>query len=164
MTRGVTGDKAMETRPMEAQCEVVHVVEDWYDGPRTGYADYQQHPHFYRSLHLEIDSGHNYNPDEDRFELTPVPEQVVEWAIASHQLWLRWDEARRAGTLPQEAHDEVRILREDRARNQQLRDMIEQHWAKRSVPSFIVRGEFHAGFGGGKVLWRELDEESAPYT
>jgi len=149
---------------MEAQCEVVHVVEDWYDGPRAGYADYHQKPHFYRSLHLDIDSGHDYNPDEDRFELTPVPEQVVEWAIASHQLWLKWDEARRAGTIGQWPDGGVCILPEDRARDQQLRDMIEQHSAKQSMTSFIVRGEFDAGFGGGRVRWQELDEAVTPVT
>ena len=144
--------------------ETVYVVEDWYDGPRTGYADYQQKPYFYRSLFLDIEEGKDYNPDEDRFELTPVSEQVVEWAIACHQLWLKWSEAYRSGALPEEPDDEVRILPEDRARNQELREMIEQNWAERSAPSFIVRGEFDAGFGGGKVRWRELDEATTPGT
>jgi len=143
---------------MEAPYEIVYVVEDWYDGPRSGFADYQRNPHFFRSLHLDIESSADYNPDEDRFELTPVSEQVVEWAVESHQLWLKWDEARRAGTLPQERHDEVRILREDRARHQELRDMIEQHLASQSAPSFIVCGEINAGFSGGKVHWRGLNE------
>ena len=144
--------------------EIVHVVEDWYDGPRAGYADYQQRPHFFRSLYLDGETGDGYIPNEDRFELTPVSEQVVEWAIAGHQLWLRWNEAHRAGTLLQEPHDGERILLEDRARNQQLRDRIEQHLAKHSAPSFIIRGEFEASFGGGRVHWRELDEAVATGT
>ena len=143
---------------MEAPYEIVYVVEDWYDGPRSGFADYQQNPHFFRSLHLDIENNVDYNSDEDRFKLTPVSKQVVEWAVEDHQLWLKWDEARRAGTLRQERHDEVRILPEDRARHQELCDMIDQHQASQSAPSFIVRGEIDAGFGGGKVRWRGLDE------
>ena len=148
---------------MEVPDETVYVVEDWYDGPRTGYADYQQRPHFFRSLYLDGETGDGYIPNEDRFELTPVPEQVVKWALASHQLWLRWSEAYRTGTFGQEPGG-VRILPEDRACNQELRDMIEEHSAKQSVPSFIIRGEFHANFDGGSVRWRELDEAVTPDT
>lgn len=57
--------------------ETVYVVEDWYDGPRSGYADYRQNPHFYRSLFLDIENSDDYNHDEERFELTPVSAQVL---------------------------------------------------------------------------------------
>ena len=62
----------------EAVSETIYVIEDWYDGPRSGFADYRQQPHFYRSLHLDGDNHSHYDPDEDRFELTPVSAQVLE--------------------------------------------------------------------------------------
>ncbi len=138
---------------MEALYETVYVVEDWYDGPRSGFADYKQKPHFYRSLHLDGSNYDKYNPDEDRFELAPVSVQVVEWAVASHQLWLRWDAAYRAGTLPQDADDEVRILPEDRVHDQELRALIEQFMNMQAGTRFVVHGEFELGCN--RVQWYE---------
>lgn len=137
---------------MEAPHETVYVVEDWYDGPRSGFAGYQQKPHFYRSLHLE---GDHYNYDEDRFELTPVSTQVLKWAIASHQLWLKWDEAYRTGTLPEGAYAEERILPEDRAYNRELRDVIEQYMDTQTETQFVVRGKFEPGCN--HVQWYEIN-------
>ena len=135
----------------EASYETVHIVEDWYDGPRNGYADYEQQPHFYRSLHLDGDNYEHYNYDEDRFEMTPVSAQVLEWAIASHQLWVKWDEAHRTGTLPEGA--DVRILPEDRVHYQKLCDRIKQHLDVCPEASFIVRGKFELGCR--RVQWYE---------
>ncbi len=140
---------------MEAPYETVHVVEDWYDGPREGFANYQNKPHHYRPLHLDTSDYDAYNPDEDRFELTPVSEQAIEWATASHQLWLRWNDAYRAGTLVQDAND-LRVLPEDRVQDQHLRDLLEQHRNERAVLAFIVRGKFELGCY--RVQWYSLDE------
>lgn len=140
---------------MEAPYEAVYVVEDWYDGPRSGYADYRQKPHFYRSLHLDGDNYKHYNPDEDRFELTPVSVQVVEWAVASYQLWVKWDEAYRTGTLPEDAGDDTRILPEDRVDDQKLRALIEQSINTQAGTKFIVRGKFEPGCR--RVHWYEIN-------
>lgn len=142
----------------EAVYETVYVVEDYYDGPRSGFADYQQRPHFYRSLYLDGETYDGYNPNEDRFELTPVPEKVVEWAVASHHLWLKWDAAYRSGKLPPEPQDELRILPEDRQGYHELRTLIEQHRNECSAPSFIVRGNFDSSCG---VQWYDLDRAAA---
>jgi hypothetical protein len=49
--------------------EPVHVVDEYYDGPRTGSAEYRGQLHTFRSLTWEAEV---WDPDEDRFELTPV--------------------------------------------------------------------------------------------
>ena len=147
---------------MEAPYETVYVVEDWYDGPRSGYARYRQQPHAYRSLYLDWNSSEDYNPDEDRFELTPVSAQVLEWAVASHHLWLKWNTAYRTGTLPAGANDEERILPEDRAYDQELRALIEQFMNTQTETRFIVRGKFEPGCGKfepgcDRVQWYEIN-------
>ena len=147
---------------MEKPYETVYVVDEWYDGPRTGFANLQQKPHFYRSLFLDIDNDDDYDPEEDRFELTPVPEQVVEWAVASHQLWLKWNEAYRAGTLPQDLNDRMRVLPEDRALYTELRERVERHMSTQSCPSLIVRGRFE--LGSRRVQWDPLDPAEPPAT
>ena len=140
---------------MGSPYETVYVVEDWYDGPRSGYADYRQKPHFYRSLHLDGDNYKHYNYDEDRFELTPVPTQVLEWAVESHQLWTKWSEAFRAGTLPKNANDDVCILPGDRVYDQKLRDLIKQSMNTQVGTQFVVRGKFELGCR--RVQWYEIN-------
>lgn len=138
---------------MEAFYEIVYVVEEWYDGPRSGYADYKQKPYFYRSIFLDIENDDDYNPNEDRFEMTPVSEQVVEWAVAKHGLWLRWNAVYRTGALSQEV-DDVRILPEDRVHYQELCVLVEQCMITQREISFIVRGKFE--LGSRRVQWNEV--------
>ena len=54
---------------MGTEFETVHSVDEYYDGPRTGVADHEGVPHAYRSVYLD---STEWDPDEDRFELTPV--------------------------------------------------------------------------------------------
>lgn len=144
----------MQTTPMEALHETVYVVEDWYDGPREGFANYRNKPHHCRSLFLDTKYNDKYNPDEERFELTPVSEQAIEWVVASHQLWLKWEEAYHAGTLAPE--DDAPVLPEDRVQYQYLRDMLEQHRTEQSASAFVACGRFELGCH--RVQWYGLDE------
>ena len=54
---------------MESNFEPVHSVDEYYDGPRAGVAEYQGRLHHYRSVYLD---SATWNADEDRFELRPV--------------------------------------------------------------------------------------------
>ncbi len=140
---------------VEAVYETVYVIEDWYDGPRSGFADYRQQPHFYRSLHLDEDNYNQYNYNEDRFELAPVSAQVVEWAVEDNHLWQSWDTAYRAGILPEDVNDDERILPEDRVRHKELRDLIEYHIKAQVGAPFVVRGKFEPDFN--RVRWQEKE-------
>ena len=54
---------------MKKPFEPVHAVDDYYDGPRVGVADFRGSRHRFRSLGwppLET-----WDPEDDRFELTP---------------------------------------------------------------------------------------------
>lgn len=135
------------------QSDIVYTVEDWYDGPRDGYADYRQKPHYYRSLHLDNEV---YNPNEDRFELTPVSKQVVQWALALDALWRKWSEAYRAGTLPEEPDGNIRVLAESLPRCHELCALIETGTQKNAALAFVVRGEFLSG--RMQVQWYGLSE------
>ena len=50
-----------------SEYEPVHTVDEYYDGPRIGTADYGGRVHAYRSLYLD---SATWDADEDRFELT----------------------------------------------------------------------------------------------
>jgi hypothetical protein len=60
--------------------EPVHEIVDYYDGPRSGYADYRGEPHWFCALgwvsppedeEVEWDLS-GFNPRDDRFYLVPV--------------------------------------------------------------------------------------------
>lgn len=54
---------------MGGQFEPVHAVEDYYDGPRTGVAEYHGVRYKFRSVAWP--GGENWDSDDDRFELSP---------------------------------------------------------------------------------------------
>ena len=57
---------------MATDFEPVHDVEDYYDGPRTGIADFRGLPHRFRSVGWSSPDGPDgpeWDPNDDRFEL-----------------------------------------------------------------------------------------------
>lgn len=139
---------------MESEFEAVLTVEEWYDGPRTGAANYRGRPHFYRSLYLDTPE---WDPDEDRFELTPVSPEALAWSLEDYRLWERWNEARAAGQLPDDGDDDpddLRVLPGDRDRHCELRALVEGYLARERPRAFVVRGEFE--LGARRVRWRAV--------
>jgi hypothetical protein len=53
---------------MKTPFEPVHTVDDYYDGPRTGVAEFQGVRHRFRSLVWPPTK--NWDSEDDRFELT----------------------------------------------------------------------------------------------
>jgi hypothetical protein len=90
--------------------ETVYTVEDYYDGPRSGVADFNGQPHFYRSVYLDTDQ---WDADEDRFELTPIRPEIRDLAVEDFALWQRWQVAELAGGAPPLAENAERVLPED---------------------------------------------------
>ena len=66
--------------------ETVHMVDEYYDGPRTGIADFHGVRHAFRSLAWETST---WDADEDRFELTPVPPAAGPVVIAHGDFQVR---------------------------------------------------------------------------
>lgn len=56
---------------MKAPYEPVHSVDDSYDGPRTGIADFHGAPHHFRSL-AWIRRESEWDSEDERFQLAPV--------------------------------------------------------------------------------------------
>ena len=140
----------------------VYTTDDWYDGPRAGAADYRGAPHYYRSLYLDTPK---WDPKEDRFELTALSTEALEWAVEADRLFSRWDAARRAGTLPPEATEEALrpdtplVFPEDRDRYVDLQQKLTAYLAAARTRAFVVRGEFVVG--SDSVVWSgPLESES----
>lgn len=139
--------------------EDVYTVDDWYDGPRSGFAEYRGAPHHYRSLYLDHDS---WDADEDRFELVPVSSAVLAAALEASAIFARWDAVRKAAgtnTVADPPESEFGALPEDRPRYAILRATLAPFEVADHPDSFIARGRFERACK--RVQWRE-GPSSAP--
>jgi hypothetical protein len=86
--------------------EPVYTVEEYYDGPRRGIADYQGMPHLYESRWSDIDTD-----GLDTFLLMPVSQDTLKLALEDWAIFQRWEAAFQKGqtvaetcpTLPKDA-------------------------------------------------------------
>jgi hypothetical protein len=122
--------------------ETVYTVDHYYDGPRSGVADFRGKPHFYRSVYLDTNK---WNPDEDRFELTPIPSEICALAIEDFLLWQRWQVAELAGTAPALSNSAERVLPADAARHAELRAILAPYLRTDLAHRVIARGDFRPG-------------------
>jgi len=139
---------------MDRTLDTVYTIEDWYDGPREGAANFRGVPHRYRSVYLDTPA---WNPEEDRFELTPISMEILIAMREAHELWRRWDDARREGTVPEMSDDAPRVLPEDQVRYSALRAEIDAALAG-LVPTILARGAFQ--YRPDRVQWTSV--EAAP--
>ncbi len=116
--------------------ERVYTVTDYYDGQREGVADFRGLPHRYRSIgFLRTDP----DPDDDRFELTPISQEVLALALEDWAIWLRWEAAFQAGKVDARTHP---ALPEDRVRHETVKDALSRALASSAAPRVVARAEF----------------------
>jgi hypothetical protein len=97
--------------------ERVYTFADYFDGPRSGVADFEGRPHFYDCIFSrEADNFTN------QFQLTPTSQEGLALALEDWAIWCRWQVAFRAGEATLESHP---TLPEDQARHQELRSILE---------------------------------------
>jgi hypothetical protein len=123
--------------------EVVHTISGWYDGPRTGAADFEGKPYWYRSVYLDSEIWY---PDEDRFELTPLTEEALSWELETKRIFERWDAARKDGSVVWNQDDEASFgaMPEDMSRYRDLIKKLEDYLS-RTAPEFMAHGNFNLG-------------------
>ena len=92
-SQGVCGKLPVSMKAiMGNDCENVYTIDDYYNGARHATPITEVSPTCTRSLCLDDKDG--YNPDEDRFELTPYRGK---WrGLANHRLWQKCNAAYRA--------------------------------------------------------------------
>ena len=139
---------------MSPQFQTVFTVEDYYDGPRAGIANHAGQPHYYRSIYLDLP---DWNPDEDRFELSPVSPEVVAAALEAADVFNRWNNTQPRTSGLGIPDDEFGALPADRARRQELTQFLERSYAVAiKAGRVLVRGEFHlcpTSPSGFQVRW-----------
>ncbi|HYX69796.1 MAG TPA: hypothetical protein VE825_11730 [Terriglobales bacterium] len=114
--------------------EAVHLIHGYQDGPRTGIADYQGHPHWFECIF--DDEQDDYS---DRYWLTPLDSAIVELAKERFEIFFRWRKAFDSGQVDLSTHP---ALPQEAQRHRELDDAIQEGVAARSKQRFRVRGKF----------------------
>ena len=101
---------------METGYETVHTISDFYDGPRSGVADFNGKAHFYQCVFDKaIDDW------SDKFMLSPLDVESFQLALEEWAIWRRWESAYHAGLTTHETHPALDI---DRQRFEQLKPLV----------------------------------------
>jgi hypothetical protein len=126
---------------MERPFERVYTVNDFYDYPRAGFADFDGAPHVYRSIWE--DQLEDFDQDE-RFALRPVATDILALAVEGWEIWRRWEEAYYAGLTSKTKHP---ALPEDFERHRYLAPLIERALEIDVSEARIVFGRFRGPDG-----------------
>jgi hypothetical protein len=107
---------------------------DWYDGPRSGVADYDGRPHYFESQWADID-----HIDKDWFKLSPISQEVFELELERERLWRKYAEASTIGIVGPEHHP---FLPADRPRGEELLQLLKKALTIGEEQHLIGRAEF----------------------
>lgn len=143
---------------MSSVWETVHTIHDWYDGPRSGAAEYLGAAHWYRSVYLDTET---WDPDEDRFELTPMTPDALGWELERTAIFKRWDTARRSGAVvwSDKDVDSFGAFPEDMPRYRELNNRMDTY-LDTTPPSQLARGIFE--LTANHVRWESLGPAPEP--
>ena len=94
----------------------VLTVNDYYDGPRLGVAEYLGAPHIYES---EFD--HSADEYPETYFLSPIEPALLALVLEDWDIWLRWDAAYERGEVDIDSHPS---LPDERTRHEELKTAI----------------------------------------
>lgn len=138
---------------MDDTFQTVYTMDDYYDGPRSGVANFDGRPHYYRSIYLDTPE---YSSDEDRFELSPVTTEVLTAACEVAAIFERWDIVRRETPNFTYTDEEFGALPAERNRFHDLKQFLTANYTTHEK-KVLVHGEFRncaSSSSGLQVRWR----------
>ena len=136
--------------------ERVYAVDEYYDGPEVGYADFKGSPHRFEVID-------EWEIEESRvriFRLFEITCEHLSVVLEAHRLWARWHEKYRRGELQDGVSGgcDVRVLPEDREAHALLKARQSELVKIESSVHAFARGEFVPG--GVETEYRAFCETS----
>jgi hypothetical protein len=133
----------------------VLTINDYHDGPRLGVAELNGVPHIY-----EAEFDHSADEYGENYFLSPIEQSLLELVLEDWGIWCRWHQAY---TKNEVAHDSHPALPGDRARHEELKQLIGN--GLRSDPenrarykgSFTTPPECRGTWNGTLVRWERND-------
>jgi hypothetical protein len=102
MFMGCSLDGAGSRMDLNMAFEKVYTVCDYYDGPRSGIADYSGQPHHYDCEWNEVTDDF-----ADTFVLTLIDSETLNLALEQWTIWRQWEEAFHRGEVSQSTHPTI---------------------------------------------------------
>lgn len=136
---------------METEYDIVYTIVDYWDGPRSGVAQFQGRPHLYQSVFDELADDWT-----DVFLLQPVDNETFQLELEDWEIWKRWRDAYDKGVTSIEAHPALGV---DRERHDELKITLSERLGSISTKIVRARGDFTASDTQGitYVRWTPLD-------
>jgi hypothetical protein len=121
----------------ERDGEHVLTVEDYYDGPESGYALHNGIPHHFRRDPDVVDD------DTDFWLLSPVSEEVASLARESQAIWLRWRDAYLRGEADGNLDSSLpRALPNEKERYCEIEALLKAALEDAASSQFWIQGTF----------------------
>jgi hypothetical protein len=131
-----------------AEWDRVHTIDDFFDIPRRGVADFRGKPHVYSCRFDETRDDWT-----DKFELMEIDPELLQLVLDQRNLWLRWREAFDRGETTIETHP---VLLADKARYEELQALIGKRLDISPDRSVLMNGRFRIldlSKGDAQVQW-----------
>jgi hypothetical protein len=116
--------------------ERVYSVTDYFDGPRSGVAEFFGQPHRYQCKFDE-----KLDDWSESFLLTPISSDILALELEQWALWRKWELAFHRGDVPQNSHPG---LGGTDARYDELKSIIKDRSAEESPATWRAKGLFRA--------------------
>ncbi|HXT86201.1 MAG TPA: hypothetical protein VN745_04180 [Verrucomicrobiae bacterium] len=124
----------MTSLPLKPGYERVYTVNEYYDGPRNGIADYRGEPHLYECIFDE--SKRNYS---ELFRLSPIDAQIFQMALEDWEIFRRWELPYHTGKIDATTHP---ALPNEKQRHQELQSVLLDALVLDPHKSITCIGEF----------------------
>ena len=116
--------------------DTVHAIWDFYDGPRTGVADFHGQPHYFSCQWDDAEDDYS-----NTYSLSPIDADTFALVLQKRAIWQEWEVAFHAGQVSSESHPGLggRDLRYD-----QLQVLLQARIGALPAPSFLVQAQFYS--------------------
>src|SRR4051812_4787257 len=116
--------------------ERVYTVEEYFDGPVSGVADFAGRPHLYKRIFDEVEDEYS-----SQFDLTPIDPALLAIILEKWAIWQRWEICFARKKVPLDSHPGYggRDPEYDR-----LHKTIEGLKGRVSAPAIRATGDFRA--------------------
>jgi uncharacterized protein involved in tellurium resistance len=133
--------------------EKVHTVNDYWDGPIEGVADFRGKPHKFKLLFDENED--DYSTD---YELQKISTKEFDLILQSWSLWIKWNDKK---NKTKEEFDSHPILPSDKEECEKIDAQLKKLAESNDSNKFKIKGFFNR-FGSEhhdfEVKWKNDDE------
>jgi hypothetical protein len=128
----------MSQRP---KAETVYAVEEFYDGPESGYANFRGHPHRFEVVEERTSRSRTIR----LFRLHLVGDDLLRSVLEQQRLWSRWNARYRKGEVSGELPYLERVLPDDLESYRALGASTSKYLAQLPKTIFYAEGRFFSG-------------------